>query len=190
MHIRLNASSLEEWASQNRLPSKMVSIHFAPLNQLLQWLQCLSSEQAIDGLIGTIQSLRSLNPLQLRRAVREYRYEVDENHMSDDCVQYLVQIQSQWERMRLQKTVEGLAPGAPPPTQAELEKRSPSVDSEDAAEQQAKVTKMIDEVFSDPSAFGSYTPPGGTEAMGELLNSRYMVRSRVLHFSLASSSSC
>lgn len=175
MQIRLNASSIEEWARQNRLPSKMVPAHFAPLNQLLQWLQCLSSEQAIDGLIGTIQSLRSLNPLQLRRAVRDYRYEVDEQHMDEDCAQYLAQIQSQWERMRLQRTVEGLVPGAPRQTLSEIEQKLAAASPEDAAEAQAKVTRMIDEVFADPSAFNSYTPPGGSLAMGELLDSRFMV---------------
>ena len=175
MQIRLNASSLEEWARQNRLPSKMVSVHFAPLNQLLQWLQCLSSEQAIDGLIGTIHSLRSLNPLQLRRAVRDYRYEVDEQHIDEDCSQYLAQIQSQWERMRLQRTVEGLVPGATRQPLSELEQKLASPSAEDAAEAQAKVTRMIDEVFVDTSTFGNYSPPTAAPAMGELLNSRYMV---------------
>lgn len=175
MQIRLNASTLEDWARSNRMPAKMISVHFAPLNQLLQWLQCLSSEASIDGLIGTIQSLRSLNPLQLRRAVREYRYEVDETRMDEDCSQYLMQIQKQWERMRLQKTVDGLGGGG---GEVMSKGSSGSASSETSEERRVheSVTKMIDEVFADPSAFGSYTPPGGSEALGELLNSRYMVR--------------
>ncbi|GAA5963920.1 hypothetical protein JCM21900_001147 [Sporobolomyces salmonicolor] len=177
MQIRLNASNLEEWARANRLPTKMVSVHFAPLNQLLQWLQCLSSESSIDGLIGTIQSLRSLNPLQLRKAVRDYRYEVDELRMDEDCEQYLVQIQKQWERLRVQKTVEGL-PGSGGAGDEGGESGVGSEGGEDAASAtslQEDVTRMIDEVFSDPSAFGSYSPPGGVDALGELLNSRYML---------------
>lgn len=161
------------------MPTKMTSVHFAPLNQLLQWLQCLSSEASIDGLIGTIQSLRSLNPLQLRRAVREYRYEVDETRMDEDCSQYLLQIQKQWERMRLQKTVDGLGgPGSGGGGEVMSRASSGSTSSETSEErrEQENVMRMIDDVFADPSGFGSYTPPGGSEALGELLNSRYMVR--------------
>jgi hypothetical protein len=171
MQIRLNASNLEDWSRSNRMPSKMVSVHFAPLNQLLQWLQCLSSESSIDDLIGTIQSLRSLNPLQLRRAVRDYRYEVDESRMDEDCAQYLLQIQKQWERLRVQKTVDELG-GADEEAGAA---RSTSPTGSNASAQH-EVLRMIDDVFADPSSFGHYTPPGGSEALGELLNSRYMVR--------------
>ncbi|KAI5477084.1 DIL and Ankyrin domain containing protein [Pseudohyphozyma bogoriensis] len=169
LQIRLNSSAIEDWARLNRMPTKMCSIHFAPLNQLLQWLQCLSSESSIDGLIGTIQSLRSLNPLQLRRAVREYRYEVDEAKMSEDCEQYLLQIQKQWERLRVQKTVEELESGG---GGGSTRSSSPTGSSISV---QSDVVRMIDEVFADRNSFGHYTPPGGVEALGELLNSRYML---------------
>ncbi|GAA5856383.1 hypothetical protein JCM8547_008716 [Rhodosporidiobolus lusitaniae] len=199
MQIRLNASNLEDWARSNRLPSKMVSVHFTPLNQLLQWLQCLSSESSIDGLIGTVQSLHALNPLQLRRAVREYRYEVDESRMDEDCAQYLVQIQKQWERLRMQRKVERLAAtggggagspaggvspgeggpaaegGGPSPLPPTSPGEGAATPTEDGGNAQEDVARMIDEVFSDPASFGSYTPPGGAEALGELLNSRYML---------------
>lgn len=173
MQIRLNASTLEEWARANRLPTKLVAVHFAPLNQLLQWLQCLSSEASIDGLIGTVQSLRALNPLQLRKAVRDYRYEVDENRMDEDCAQYLVQIQKQWERNRLQRGAAAAAAtgeGAASPEGAERgeggEAPTPLVD----------VVRMIDEAFADPQLYASYAPPPTEESTGELLNSRFMVR--------------
>lgn len=173
MQIRLNVTALEDWARLNRLPAKMVSVHFAPLSQILQWLQCLSSESSIDGLIGTIQSLRSLNPLQLRRAVREYRYEVDEPRISEDCTQYLSQIEKQWERVRVQKTSQELETKTPKLGDGEhLRSHSPT---ESMLSVQSDASKMIDEVFSDPSSFGHYAPPGGQEALGELLNSRYMV---------------
>lgn len=176
MQIRLNASNLEDWARANRLPTKMVSVHFGPLNHLLQWLQCLSSESSIDGLIGTIQSLRSLNPLQLRRAVRDYRYEVDETKMDEECSQYLVQIQKQWERQRMQKTVDGLA--SPPPTpgrRADMEREAAEEEAASVTSLQEDASRMIDEVFCDPNEYGNYSPPRATEALGELLNSRYMV---------------
>ncbi|GAA5924434.1 uncharacterized protein JCM15063_005642 [Sporobolomyces koalae] len=175
MQIRLNASNLEDWARANRLPTKMISVHFAPLNHLLQWLQCLSSESSIDGLIGTIQSLRSLNPLQLRRAVREYRYEVDETKMDEDCAQYLVQIQKQWERQRMQKTVDGLASPRAPGRREEMEREAAADEAASVTSLQEDASRMIDEVFSDPNDYGSYSPPKATEALGELLNSRFML---------------
>ncbi|BGO98269.1 hypothetical protein NBRC10513v2_002661 [Rhodotorula toruloides] len=172
MQIRLNASTLEDWARANRLPTKMVAVHFLPLNQLLQWLQCLSSESSIDGLISTVQSLRALNPLQLRKAVRDYRYEVDERKMDEDCVEYLVQIQKQWERDRAQKE----AAAAAAQEEASNAADGPAPDAEEATPSTpADVGRMIDDAFRDPDSFGSYTPPGGTETLSELLNSRYML---------------
>ncbi|GAA5892160.1 hypothetical protein JCM8208_001457 [Rhodotorula glutinis] len=165
MQIRLNASTLEEWARSNRLPPKLASTHFAPLNQLLQWLQCLSSETSIDGLIGTVQSLRALNPLQLRKAVREYRYEVDENRMDEDCAQYLVQIQKQWERVRLQKEAAAAAASSGGAEGA----------GEEASTLAGDVVRSIDEAFAEPSAYPSYAPPPTEESTGELLNSRFML---------------
>ncbi|GAA5971418.1 hypothetical protein JCM11641_008345 [Rhodosporidiobolus odoratus] len=199
MQIRLNASNLEDWARANRLPTKMVSVHFTPLNQLLQWLQCLSSESSIDGLIGTVQSLHALNPMQLRKAVREYRYEIEESKLDVDCKQYLVQIQKQWERLRMQKKVDGLGAGGGGgggggggrmdagfgDEVGENGFASPGLgggggtdgveDDASVASAQEDVVRMIDEAFADPASFGSYTPPGGAEALGELLNSRYML---------------
>ncbi|GAA5850848.1 hypothetical protein JCM9279_003946 [Rhodotorula babjevae] len=167
MQIRLNASTLEEWARSNRLPPKLVSTHFAPLNQLLQWLQCLSSETSIDGLIGTVQSLRALNPLQLRKAVREYRYEVDENRMDEDCAQYLVQIQKQWERLRLQKEAAAVA--------AANGGGGAEGGGEAAPTLSGDVGRSIDEAFADSTTYSSYAPPPTEESNGELLNSRFML---------------
>ncbi|GAA6062310.1 hypothetical protein JCM10212_006862 [Sporobolomyces blumeae] len=175
MQIRLNASNLEDWARASRLPAKMVSVHFAPLNHLLQWLQCLSSESSIDGLIGTIQSLRSLNPLQLRKAVRDYRYEVDETKMDDECAEYLVQIQRQWEKHRMQKTVDGLSSPVQPPTDEPRDAAAGADEDAAQASLQADAARMIDDVFADSGDFASYAPPAPVEAMGELLNSRYML---------------
>lgn len=183
--IRLNASSLEEWARQNRLPSKMVSVHFAPVTQMLRWLQCLSSESSIDTLIGTIQTLRSLNPIQLRRAFREYRYEVDEPRMDEDCAQYLAQIQKQWESFRMQKTAEEQR-GSGEEVEEGMRSISPT---ESTMSVQSDIVRMIDEVFKDPGSFGAYTPPGGSETLGELLNSRYMVRSLLFFPRIAANSS-
>jgi len=87
----------------------MVNAHFRPVNELLQWLQCLSSESSIDGLLATMQNLSTLNPLQMRRAMREYRYEVDETKISEECSQYLAQLQKDWERRRLLQGLDNAA---------------------------------------------------------------------------------
>ena len=42
----------------------------------------------------------------MRRAVRDYRYEVNEGRMTDECVQYLTQLQKDWERHRVKLGVE------------------------------------------------------------------------------------
>lgn len=98
MQLKLNVSALEDWARSNALPLSIVNTHLAPLNQLISWLACQSSLREFDSLIATMQGLRSLNPLQMRRAVRDYRYEVGETRMSDECLQYLDQYQVDWER--------------------------------------------------------------------------------------------
>ncbi|KAH8921867.1 hypothetical protein BT69DRAFT_1243769 [Atractiella rhizophila] len=162
IQIRLNASVLEDWARVNRMPTKLVTVHFTPLNQLLQWLQCLSGETSIDGLIGTIHNLRSLNPFQLRKAVRDYRYEVDETRMPEECNQYLLQVQKQWERQRLESKMHA-------------EREGKLGDDSDAKSDTSDVEKMIDDVFSSPASYARYSPPGGVECLGELLDSRYML---------------
>ena len=44
----------------------------------------------------------------MRRAVRDYRYEVGENRMTEECSQYLAQLQKDWERQRVKLGVEVL----------------------------------------------------------------------------------
>ena len=44
----------------------------------------------------------------MRRAVRDYKYEVNEGHMTDECIQYLTQLQKDWERHRVKLGVEAL----------------------------------------------------------------------------------
>ncbi|PWN49709.1 hypothetical protein IE53DRAFT_369537 [Violaceomyces palustris] len=98
MQIRLSVSALEDWARSNALPLSIVHAHLSPLSQLVSWIQCQSSLREFDGLIATMQGLRALNPLQMRKAVRDYRYEVGESRMSEECVQYLDQLIKDWQR--------------------------------------------------------------------------------------------
>jgi hypothetical protein len=44
----------------------------------------------------------------MRRAVRDYRYEVNEGKMTEECTQYLAQLQKDWERHRVKLGVEAL----------------------------------------------------------------------------------
>jgi hypothetical protein len=44
----------------------------------------------------------------MRRAIRDYRYEVNEGRMTEECTQYLAQLQKDWERHRVKLGVEAL----------------------------------------------------------------------------------
>jgi hypothetical protein len=44
----------------------------------------------------------------MRRAVRDYKYEVNEGRMTEECVQYLTQLQKDWERHRIRLGVEAM----------------------------------------------------------------------------------
>ena len=46
--------------------------------------------------------------IQMRRAVRDYRYEVNESRMTEECTQYLAQLQKDWEKHRVRLGVEAL----------------------------------------------------------------------------------
>ncbi|KZV77519.1 hypothetical protein PENSPDRAFT_3851 [Peniophora sp. CONT] len=107
VQIGMNIGALEEWAARANLPRGVVQ-HLAPVRDLLNWLQCLSSITEFTALITTVQTMRHLNPLQMRRAVRDYRYEVNEGRMDDECAQYLAQLQKDWERHRVKMGVEAL----------------------------------------------------------------------------------
>lgn len=44
----------------------------------------------------------------MRRAVRDYKYEVNEGRMTEECIQYLTQLQKDWERHRVKMGVEAM----------------------------------------------------------------------------------
>ena len=44
----------------------------------------------------------------MRRAVRDYKYEINEGRMTEECNQYLQQLQKDWERHRVKIGVEQL----------------------------------------------------------------------------------
>ena len=111
MQIRMNISSLEDWArTNNRQPEhyehgSMTSSgentvesarrHLAPLIQLLQWLQCFSSlgMDDLEALVGTLQQLTRLTPQQLIHSVKHYRPEVGEKGLPKSAMLYLINMQ-------------------------------------------------------------------------------------------------
>jgi hypothetical protein len=111
MQIRMNVSTLEDWArSNNRQPEhyengSMTSTgentiesarrHIEPLVQLLQWLQCFSSlGDDLESLVGTLQQLPRLSPQQLLHAAKYYRAEVGEKGLSKSATKYIKHLQT------------------------------------------------------------------------------------------------
>jgi hypothetical protein len=82
VQIGMNLSVLEEWVGKMALP-RGVQSHFAPVRDLLNWLQvcifrlchfsskftdlsqCLSAITDFSNLVATIQTLKNINPLQV-----------------------------------------------------------------------------------------------------------------------------
>lgn len=113
MQIRMNVSSLEDWArTNNRKPEHFENgettssgetivdsarRHLAPVIQLLQWLQCFSSLDPDDfeSLVDTLQQLPRLNPQQLIYAAKNYRPEVGERGLPKSAMKYLENIQKE-----------------------------------------------------------------------------------------------
>ncbi|KAG6334044.1 hypothetical protein ID866_5047 [Astraeus odoratus] len=84
IQIGMNLTLLEDWIDDMGLP-RGVKVHFSPVRDLLTWLQRLSSITDFSDLVATIQAIKNINPLQMRRAVRDYKYEVNEGRMNDEC---------------------------------------------------------------------------------------------------------
>jgi len=100
MQIRLNISSLEDWSRNNAIPLSIISSHLNPVKHLISWLQCQSSLKDFDGLIITLQGLKTLTPNQMKRALKDYRYEIGETRMNSECEQYLDQLELDWEKRK------------------------------------------------------------------------------------------
>ncbi|KAG8858754.1 hypothetical protein FRB96_004891 [Tulasnella sp. 330] len=183
IQIGMNVGLMEEWVAQIGLP-KGVTSHFAGVRQLLTWLQCLSSITDFPHLIDTIQTMKALNPLQMRRAMKDYRYEVSEGRMTEECSQYLAQMQKDWERQRIKLGVEL----ARKEREREREGGTPSSGSDEALNgdeeshtsdskmrEQDEAQRMIDNLFDYERPKSEWMPPKLPETLGELMNSKYMI---------------
>ena len=160
VQIRMNITVLEDWVRTNGLPAKTATKHLEPVTQLLQWLQCLSQIKDFDSLIGMMQSMKAINPLQMRRAVREYRFEVNEGKMTDECSQYLAQLQKDWERRRVGLSVKA---GQEIP------------DGVAAIEDAADTSTPVDALFDGTTSLAEFVPCSAPECFGELIDSRFML---------------
>ncbi|KAJ6575026.1 DIL domain-containing protein [Mycena capillaripes] len=181
MQIGMNLGTLEEWVGQMGLP-RGVQSHFNPVRDLVNWLQCLSSITDFANLVATIQTMSHINPLQMRRAVREYRYEVNEGRMTDECVQYLTQLQKDWERHRVKLGVEALRKERDTDHESvssfATESQSihgpastPSIASSEGSNGQ----HGIDMLFEKTQEKSSWEPVKPPQVLGELLDSRHML---------------
>lgn len=175
VQIGINLSALEEWVETASLPRSVLS-HLTPVRDLLNWLQCLSSISEFSNLVATIQTLKHLNPLQMRRAVKDYKYEVNESHMTEECSQYLAQLQKDWERHRVKLGVEALR------KEMGEHERDDASDLNDNASAHAasfvssastEASHNIDLLFDQDVA--SWEPVRPPEVLGEFLDSRYML---------------
>ncbi|THV07697.1 hypothetical protein K435DRAFT_825490 [Dendrothele bispora CBS 962.96] len=186
VQIGMNLGALEEWVGQMGLP-RGVQSHFAPVRDLLNWLQCLSSITEFPDLVATIQTMKSINPLQMRRAVRDYKYEVNEGRMTEECIQYLTQLQKDWERHRVKLGVEAMRKEmGDRERDREGSVSSFATDSHDNSGQASNMSvsssselaaaqESIDLLFERGTDKSSWEPAQPPKVLGELLDSRYML---------------
>ncbi|KAA1468705.1 hypothetical protein DENSPDRAFT_485477 [Dentipellis sp. KUC8613] len=182
VQIGMNLGALEEWVEAVNLPRGVIS-HLAPVRDLLNWLQCLSSISEFANLVATIQTMKHLNPLQMRRAVRDYKYEVNESRMTEECSQYLAQLQKDWERHRVKLGVEALRRemGEREREREELASlhgdtgshEAPSISS--SSTETSLAQRNIDLLFDRDQDASSWEPAKSPEVLGEFLDSRYML---------------
>ncbi|KAG1862195.1 DIL domain-containing protein [Suillus subluteus] len=177
VQIGMNLVVLEEWIEDMGLPRGIAS-HLTPVRDLLNWLQCLSSITDFSNLVATIQTMKSINPLQMRRAVRDYKYEVHEGRMTDECIQYLTQLQKDWERHRVKMGVEAL--------RKEMGERERERELEDGMASEANasfnassetfaVQHSIDNLFDRSHSQSEWEAAKAPQVLGELLDSRHML---------------
>ncbi|CEL07489.1 Putative DIL and Ankyrin domain protein [Aspergillus calidoustus] len=176
MQIRMNVSTLEDWArTNNRQPehyengstsctgdSTMESArkHLAPVIQLLQWLQCFSSlGDDWESFINTLLQLQDLTPAQLLHAVKSYRPEVGEKGLNKPASKFLVEYQRDpelifREQLRIvQAKADSLAP-----TSAQTVEGRPQTPRQDR-------TPSVSEVTGSPTtSAASVTSPGSSVA--------------------------
>ncbi|KAF8640500.1 hypothetical protein AX17_000162 [Amanita inopinata Kibby_2008] len=183
IQISKNLAILEDWIDQMGLPQGVQS-HFAPVHDLLGWLQKLSSIDDFSNLVATIQEIKHVNPLQastyaMRRAVREYKYEVNEGRMTEECVQYLTQIQKDWERHRVKLGVEAIRKEINDRDRERETATSSTMNDALSVHQYtsdaSSIAQSIDVLFDKQQSKQVWEPVKPPPLLGEYFNSRYML---------------
>lgn len=131
MQIRMNVSTLEDWArANNRTPEHYENgslttsgestvdaarKHLTPVVQLLQWLQCFSSlGEDPEALDNTLKQLTRLTPQQLIYSSNNYRCEVGEKGLPKSAKKRLLALQSDARKRRDQARRERVFPSPRP----------------------------------------------------------------------------
>ncbi|KAF7347902.1 hypothetical protein MVEN_01548100 [Mycena venus] len=168
IQMGMNLGALEEWV----------------VRDLLNWLQCLSSITDFANLVATIQTMSNINPLQMRRAVREYKYEVNEGRMTEECVQYLTQLQKDWERHRVKLGVEALrkerdtdhdSVSSFQTDSQSISRPASSATASIASSEGSAGQHGIDMLFEKTQEKSAWEPVKPPQVLGELLDSRHML---------------
>ncbi|KAF9582229.1 hypothetical protein BGW38_000473 [Lunasporangiospora selenospora] len=115
LQTRHNLSILEDWIRNNQLPFTLAE-QFGPLVQLLQLLQILSMQEDFATWIETLKKLELLNPIQVKRVVNAYRFEVNEPRLPEELTQYVLQVASDTEKMVRRQSLVGTLPPTPTTT--------------------------------------------------------------------------
>jgi hypothetical protein len=186
MQIRMNVSTLEDWArSNNRQPEhyengSMTSTgestvdsakrHLEPLVQLLQWLQCFSSlGEDLESLVGTLQQLPRLSPQQLLHAAKYYRPEVGEKGLPKSASKYIMHLQkaaAERKAARARSPNPQPAPESTPTTPVRpthQQGTSPSPAPPGFAEEEKE--DAPDDLLLDPSYMLPFTLPTSTDML-------------------------
>lgn len=181
MQIRMNVSTLEDWArSNNRQPEhfengSMTSTgentvestkrHIEPLIQLLQWLQCFSSiGEDLESLVGTIQQLTRLSPPQLLHAAKYYRPEVGEKGLPKSASNYIMHLQKAAAERKAART------RSPNPQRKSLEgtsttpQNAASPNPQQLSEEENQ-DDLPDELLLDPSYMLPFSLPTSTDML-------------------------
>lgn len=91
LQIRMNMTIIDEWIREHHLPTSLTT-YFSPVIQLLQLLQCVSQLTDLMDFVTATKSFDLLNPMQVRRVVLNYRYEVSEPKLPEEIEKYTMQI--------------------------------------------------------------------------------------------------
>ena len=134
----------------------------------------------------------------MRRAVRDYRFEVNESRMTEECVQYLTQVQKDWERHRVKLGVEAIKKEVsklfhrhftpirqcllPQISERDRDRESVSSFANDSPSIHSSIVpsdvsalQSIDVLFDRAFDKSLWEPASPPRALGELLDSRFMI---------------